>query len=162
MSNRIVIVVAIAGLLGVGAYAMASRNPAETNTTSTTTTPAPKSKTPAGEIEWTTSFSDAKSMAKPGQIIFVDVYTDWCSWCKYMDKNVYSDAAVKEFAAQHVFVKLDAEDGGEGEAFARANQVQGYPTLLVYNADGKLLAKQPGAVRRPQDFVNWIKGYAKS
>jgi thiol-disulfide isomerase/thioredoxin len=102
----------------------------------------------AGPIAWRTSFAAAKSSAKPGQVIFVDVYTDWCGWCKYMDQRVYTDQGVQRFAANQVFVKLDAEDNAEGTAFARSVGVRGFPTLL---------ASQPGAFRRADDFLSWLQ-----
>ncbi len=111
----------------------------------------------AGPISWSSSFDDARRAASADQVIFVDVYTDWCGWCKYMDERVYTDASVQKFAANNVFVKLDAEDGREGTEFARRMQVRGYPTLLVFSKDGKLLASQPGAFRRPNDFLSWLE-----
>lgn len=110
----------------------------------------------AGPIAWKTSFNAAKKTAKADQVIFVDVYTDWCGWCKYMDQRVYTDNRVQSFAADQVFVRLNAEDGAEGTAFARSVGVQGFPTLLVYSHDGKLLGSQPGAFRRADDFLNWL------
>ena len=45
--------------------------------------------------------------------ILVDIYTDWCSWCKKMDEEVYSDPKVKEYLTKYfVIIKLNAE--GEG------------------------------------------------
>lgn len=111
----------------------------------------------AGPISWSSSFNDAQRTATADQVIFVDVYTDWCGWCKYMDQRVYTDTAVQQFAASHVFVKLDAEDGAEGTAFAQRMQVRGYPTLLVFSHDGRLLGAQPGAFRRAGDFLGWLQ-----
>ncbi len=110
-----------------------------------------------GPIAWQMSFASATSTAKPDQLIFVDVYTDWCTWCKYMDQRVYSDSRVQKFAADQVFVKLNAEDNAEGTAFARRVGVRGFPTLLVYSHDGRLIASQPGAFRRADDFLSWLQ-----
>lgn len=115
---------------------------------------------PNAEIVWLDDLDSARAQAKAGQVIFVDVYTDWCSWCKYMDKKVYTDPSVRALASTHVFVKLNAEDGGKGEAFAQANRISGFPTLIVYSADGRQLASQPGAFRQPVDFVKWFNGAA--
>lgn len=42
--------------------------------------------------------------------LFVDVYTDWCGWCKKMDKNTFSDPKVAEMLNEEFYpVKLDAE-----------------------------------------------------
>lgn len=116
---------------------------------------------PAAEIVWLRDFDSALSQARPGQVIFVDVYTDWCSWCKHMDRNVFSHPSVRAVASRNVFVKIDAEDGGKGEAFARANGVSGFPTLIVFSPDGKKIATQPGAFRQPSEFVRWFDAAAE-
>jgi thiol:disulfide interchange protein len=90
-------------------------------------------------------------------MIVVDVYTDWCGWCKYMDRAVYADPGVVTFAADHVFVKVNAEEPGEGEAFAKRAGIRGFPTTLVYGSDGRLLASRAGAFRRPAQFLAWIR-----
>jgi thiol-disulfide isomerase/thioredoxin len=110
----------------------------------------------AGPIAWRTSFVNARDEAKDDQVVFVDVYTDWCGWCKYMDERVYTDPAVQQFASNNVFVRLNAEDGAEGTAFAREVGVRGYPTLLVYKG-GRLVGQQPGAFRKASDFVAWLR-----
>ena len=115
---------------------------------------------PNAEIVWLDDLDSARAQATSSQVIFVDVYTDWCSWCKYMDKKVYTDPSVRALASEHLFVKLDAEDGGKGQAFAQANRIGGFPTLIVYSADGKQLANQPGAFRQPADFVRWFNAAA--
>ena len=124
--------------------------------------PAPRDVASAAEIGWYRSFDDARSSAKPGQVIFVDVYTDWCGWCKYMDQRVFTHTSVKQFAQENVFVKIDAEDNAEGTAFARKNGVRGFPTLMVFSSDGQLIDKQSGAFRNPADFVNWLEASASS
>ncbi len=41
---------------------------------------------------------------------FIDVYTDWCGWCKVMDRETFSKEEVKAYLAEHFYpVKLDAE-----------------------------------------------------
>jgi thiol:disulfide interchange protein len=107
-------------------------------------------------IQWQTSFDDARKGARAGQLIVVDVYTDWCGWCKYMDRRVYTDAGVIEFAAANVFVKVNAEDPSGGERFARSAGVRGFPTTLVYSSEGRLIASRAGAFRRPAEFLDWL------
>ncbi|MGC6414302.1 MAG: DUF255 domain-containing protein, partial [Bacteroidia bacterium] len=39
------------------------------------------------------NFTDGYNKAvKEGKIILIDAYTDWCGWCKVMDKKTYTDA----------------------------------------------------------------------
>ena len=42
--------------------------------------------------------------------IFIDVYTDWCGWCKRMDKATFQNAEVAAYMnANYYNVKFDAE-----------------------------------------------------
>lgn len=66
--------------------------------------------TEADKIQWL-SFEEAVARQKEEpKKIFIDVYTDWCGWCKKMDKGTFSDPEVARFVNQHFYaVKLDAE-----------------------------------------------------
>ncbi len=42
--------------------------------------------------------------------VLVDLYTDWCGWCKKMDKNTFTDPEVVKFLNENfVLVKFNAE-----------------------------------------------------
>lgn len=42
--------------------------------------------------------------------VFIDVYTDWCGWCRYMDNNVFSRPDVASVLNKYFYpVKLNAE-----------------------------------------------------
>jgi len=62
------------------------------------------------EVRWMTlPQALAKSKTHPKKIP-VDVYTDWCGFCKKMDKQVYRNPAVVAMLNQEFYVvKLDAE-----------------------------------------------------
>jgi len=85
------------------------------------------------------------SKAKPKKM-FVDVYTDWCGWCKRMDKSTFSDPAVMAYLAENFYpVKLNAEQRGDiqfgGETFKfmeNDNGRGGVHTLAYSLLDGKL------------------------
>jgi len=48
-----------------------------------------------------------KQVPKP---FIIDIYTDWCGWCKYMMKTTYSNPAIAEYINTHFYpVKFDAE-----------------------------------------------------
>jgi thiol:disulfide interchange protein len=112
----------------------------------------------AGPISWASSFEVARSGARDGQLILVDVSTDWCSWCQFMDAQIFPDVAVRELASGNVFVKIDPKDGGAGQTFAKKQKVKAYPTFFVFTPDGKLVRKQVGAFDRPSDFIAWVQG----
>jgi tetratricopeptide (TPR) repeat protein len=66
-----------------------------------------------------------------------DVYTDWCYWCKVLDKNTYSTKSVGEYANNnYVAIKINAEKG-DGVDFAKQFGVRGYPTILFLDEKGK-------------------------
>lgn len=37
---------------------------------------------------------NSKSKAKDKKKFFIDVYTDWCGWCKKMDANTFTDPVI--------------------------------------------------------------------
>jgi thioredoxin-related protein len=64
----------------------------------------------SGAIKWY-SFEDAYNLSKKKpKKIFVDVYTDWCGWCKKMDAETFANPVIAEYMSKHFYcVKLDAE-----------------------------------------------------
>jgi thioredoxin-related protein len=67
---------------------------------------------PAAEatIEWLTWEEAMQRMESEPKKIFVDVYTDWCGWCKKMDASTFVDPEVTKVMNEHFYaVKFDAE-----------------------------------------------------
>ena len=93
------------------------------------------------------SFADAlKQAKKENKLVMVDYYTTWCGWCKVLDKKTYSNQAVGEYAdANLVSLKIDAEKG-EGVELVRKSKIQGYPTIIFYDGDGKEVSRVVGYV----------------
>ena len=43
-------------------------------------------------INWRPDVTAAMSEARrTGKIVMIDVYTDWCGWCKRMDRDTYAN-----------------------------------------------------------------------
>lgn len=110
--------------------------------------------TSAKEPQWK-SFDEGLKQAKlTGKKVLVDVYTDWCSWCKKMDANTYADKKVSEYLNKNfVIIKLNAEGDGtitySGEKispaqFAQGMGVSGYPATLFLKSDGQPITLLPG------------------
>jgi thioredoxin-related protein len=61
-------------------------------------------------IQWH-SFEEAYNLnKKKHKKIFVDVYTDWCGWCKKMDKETFQDPDIAKYMQKNFYcVKLNAE-----------------------------------------------------
>lgn len=64
----------------------------------------------SGGIEWI-SFQQAVFLndMKPKKM-FIDVYTDWCGWCKRMDAGTFKDSLITKYIGDNYYaVKLNAE-----------------------------------------------------
>ncbi len=107
-----------------------------------------------GAVRWA-SFNDGMATARAEhKMVMVDVYTDWCVWCKKLDKEVYPDPRVSSaIASQFVPIKVNAESGSTiefngvrmtEEQFARQAGVTGYPTVLFLDDQGKVVTTLPG------------------
>lgn len=46
------------------------------------------------KINWLTFEQLEDSLRLAPKKVFIDFYTDWCTYCKKMDKKVFTDAAV--------------------------------------------------------------------
>jgi len=90
---------------------------------------------------WKELLAAATKQKKP---FWVDVYTTWCGPCKIMSKTTFTDDGVGK-ASNKGFIayKLDAEKG-EGIKLASEYNVDAYPTVLFFSADGKLLGREVG------------------
>jgi thioredoxin-related protein len=65
---------------------------------------------PTEKIKWLTIEQAAARMKNEPRKVVVDVYTDWCGWCKKMDKDTFTDSEVAALVNKHFYaVKLDAE-----------------------------------------------------
>ena len=71
---------------------------------------AQKSSTHNGPINWLT-LEEADSLYKiQKRPMFIDVYTDWCGWCKRMDASTFKDPTVAAYLNANFYpVKLNAE-----------------------------------------------------
>ncbi|SRR5258706_7252655 len=103
--------------------------------------------------DWNNGLKQASAGGKP---VLVDVFTDWCGWCKRMDQDVYTRRDVREYLADHfVTVRLNAEHTAvayyEGKTYterqiAERFRISGYPTTIFLHSDGKHIANVPGYV----------------
>ena len=116
----------------------------------------------ADAIQWKAWNAGLQSASASGRPIIVDVYTDWCGWCKRMDKDVYARADVRDYLSRKfVTVKLNAESAEatryEGRDYtartlASRFEVSGYPTTVFLRPNGEKLVNVPGYVG-PERFL---------
>lgn len=108
----------------------------------------------ASPVAWQSWNEGFGRTTKGGKPVLVDVYTDWCGWCKRMDRDVYARADVSQYLNDNfVSIKLNAEsnqtamlDGKSLSARALAAKfgVSGYPTTIFMRGDGEHLVNVPG------------------
>ncbi len=82
------------------------------------------------------AFAEAKRRSSP---LLVDLYADWCGWCKVMDAKVFSTPEFARFASAYVLLRIDVEDGGKGSEIAARYDSQSLPTLLLLEPSGALI-----------------------
>lgn len=103
---------------------------------------------------WRTWDAGLKEAASKGRPVLVDVYTDWCGWCKRMDRDVYSRPEVQDYLARkYVVVRINAERDDaahyQGKPYtsrtlAGAFGIQSYPTTMFLKSSGDHRVNVPG------------------
>ncbi len=109
------------------------------------------------------ALTEAKAQNK---LVLVDVYTDWCGWCKKLDRDVYPSAEVqKEWKTYFTATKIDAESQAVHSYFGKQETerqlaagwaVSGYPTILFLDANGKVLRIISG-YHAPSEFAQLLR-----
>ncbi|MGO8672087.1 MAG: thioredoxin family protein [Capsulimonadaceae bacterium] len=91
-----------------------------------------------GGIPWNSDLQTAVEYSRANhRLMMVDVYTDWCEWCKKLDSDVYTDPSIIREARNFIPLKLNAETSPGGPQFAKEHSVDGYPTIIFMDADGR-------------------------
>ncbi|PYV14403.1 MAG: hypothetical protein DMG07_12050 [Acidobacteria bacterium] len=89
------------------------------------------------ELPWTRSLAEARGKAAAGGLlIIVDLFTDWCGWCREMDRNTWANPAVLAKGRSYVFLKLNAETDPDGMELQKKFGVQSYPMVLLLDSSG--------------------------
>ena len=100
---------------------------------------------------WSDNFEAAKALAKKeNKPILLDFTgSDWCGWCIKLDQEVFSKREFKTYAKDNlVLVTVDFPHEArqskklkeQNEALAKQYGINGYPTIVLIDAEGKKLA----------------------
>jgi len=112
----------------------------------------------AGDARMWIGFNEGMALAKKeNKHVVIDFYTDWCHWCKVMDRETFSDPEVKKYLAENfVTIRINAESRTEKVKYkgqemtpvelARAFGVRGFPSLAYLDRSGELVTIVPGFV----------------
>lgn len=133
-------------------------------------------------IKWV-SMEEAEMLNRQNpKKIFVDIYTDWCGWCKTMDKNTFSDQRIINYINENFYaVKLDAEQlepisfrgvkyenenkakrRGAAHSFAVAilQGRMGYPSVVFFDEQLNLITSLSG-YRPPETMLPVLKFFSE-
>jgi thioredoxin-related protein len=109
----------------------------------------------AEEVKWLTSVPEAQALAKKeNKLVLMDFTgSDWCSWCKKLDAEVFSKPEFSDYAKKNlVLVQLDFPNSKpQSDELQKANKelqskykIEGFPTLIVIKPDGTVVWTQIG------------------
>ena len=130
----------------------------------------------SAQIEWMTWTEAVAAQQKQPKKMLIDVYTDWCGWCKQMDKITFADQEVGRLVGQDFYaVKLNAEQAGELMWKDKTYRLEqngsrpvhqlarellggrlGYPTVVFVDAQSKVIQAVPG-YHSPDDFRKMVR-----
>lgn len=124
---------------------------------------------------WTMDFEAARKVAAEKKLPILINFTgsDWCGWCKHMDKEVFSQDAWKTYAKDNlmlVWIDFPKDKTLVPEKYVKRNadlskffEIEGYPAYIVLDADGKNQIGQLGADQEitPALFISHLKSILK-
>ncbi len=115
-----------------------------------------------GPVRWEHDYQSALKRAKAEKkVIFMDLWTEWCPPCLYLQKNVFpsaeGQAALSKVIPFSALVqKKDGTPLPEGTKLADQFQLNAFPTLVILDAHGKELRRQVGLFRTGAEFAAWL------
>lgn len=129
-----------------------------------------------GPIEWLTFEEAAERHNAEPKYWIIDIYTDWCGWCKRMDATTFQDPLIAEEINKNFYaVKLDGEakrditingqtfkfvpNGRRGHHELAAQLMNGkmsYPSFSFLSNEAQLIQTIPGFKSR-EEFLPILK-----
>ncbi len=131
---------------------------------------APSSQAKPG---WLTNYEQARNDAKSGNKMILMDFTgsDWCGWCILLDKEIFSKPQFKDYAGKNlVLLEIDFPQRKElastirqqNERLAQQYQIEGFPTVLVLNGEGKKIGEFGYMQGGPEAFIAELEKLRKA
>ena len=119
-------------------------------------------------LNWEENLETALQKAKTENKAVLVNFTgsDWCVWCQKLSAEVFSKSEFEDYAEENlILVKIDfpqsieqsAETKSYNTQLAQKFGIRGYPTILLFNSQGKMVLQtgyQPGG---PVSYVEHLK-----
>jgi thioredoxin-related protein len=107
------------------------------------------------ESDWLNDYKKAQQEAKASNKFLLIDFTgsDWCGWCKKLDKEILSQSQFKDYARENLVLlevdfprskPQDPELRKQNQELAQQYQVGGFPTIIVLSGDGQKLWQYDG------------------
>jgi protein disulfide-isomerase len=121
-------------------------------------------------LNWENNLEQAIEQAKKENKAVLVNFTgsDWCIWCKRLSSEVFQQKAFKDYADESlVLVMLDfprnIEQSAETQTYnrnlAQKYGIQGFPTILIFDSQGKMVGQTGYLPGGPEKYVENIKSY---
>ena len=134
-----------------------------------------------GQINWLTWEQAVEKSQKEKKKLLVDVYTDWCGWCKRMDKATFQQPHIAKYVNDNYYaIKFNAEqkeeivfngrtykfvkNGRRGYNELAAEITRGrlsFPTVVFLDENLNVIQPVPG-YKDPDQFEQIITYFAKN
>lgn len=97
----------------------------------------------ATKVQWNDWSEEVFARAKKeGKLVLLDLEAVWCHWCHVMDEKTYADPSVIKLMNRNIIaVKVDQDSRPD---LSNKYEKYGWPATIIFNADGKELAKRSG------------------
>lgn len=107
---------------------------------------------PSSSFSWLENFTMAKAEAKKAHRPILANFTgsDWCPWCKKLDQEIFSQKVFQDFAREHLVLFVAdfpnhkpqaAKLVAQNEALLQTYQIEGFPTVLLLDSEGTMIAQ---------------------
>ncbi len=146
-------------ILAIGLWSFSS------SSNSTQTKPSERIEKKTAEIEWLSIEEAMKRQKNDPKFIIIDIYTDWCGWCKKMDASTFKDEFVIEEINKNFYaVKLDAESKediefeGKTYKFVESGR-RGYHELAGALLQGKMSYPSFAYLSNETQYIQALAGF---
>ena len=118
-----------------------------------------------GIVNWMTLEQALEKSKSEKRKIFVDMYTDWCGWCKHMDSTTFVNASVANYLNEHFYpVKFNAEQEKEivfqDKIYKfKKNGTRGYHELAALWLNNRLSFPTVVFLDEAQQLIQPVPGY---